>query len=299
MSDKTEFNDMPSAPPEDEDIEKQPCLIMIEGDFIGKIYALKNEITIIGRDEDAAIVLDDTQISRRHAMIECRVDGFYFSDLDSTNGCLHNRLNVHEPIKLNEGDKLALGSSIFKFGYQDEDDAKYHSKLRDMAVRDELTGIYNKRYFNDSLEKEFAFCKRNSVSLALVIFDVDDFKAVNDNWGHPAGDYTLQRLAQLVNKKTRGYDVFARYGGEEFIFLLKGETLQSTIAFAESVRVEVEGHDFFYDARKLNISISLGVAWWDGIDESTNDAEQLIEVADKYLYKAKEDGRNCVRHDSN
>lgn len=297
MSDKTEFRAVPSAQPEKERTEKRPCLIMIKGDFIGQVYELKNDVTTIGRDDEVELVLSDILISRKHALIESRADGFYFSDLGSTNGCLLNKEKVTEPTRLNEGDKIALGDVVFKFSYQDEDDAKYHMKLRNMAVKDDLTRIYNKRYFNEALEKEFNFGRRNAVGLALVIFDIDDFKEVNDNWGHPAGDYILKQLSQLIKKEIRGYDVFARYGGEEFIFLLKVKNLESAIIFAERVRVEVEKYNFYYDAKELKITISLGVSWWNG-DESISEAEELVEAVDKHLYEAKKDGRNCVRHDT-
>ena len=296
MSDSTEYIEGPAVPEEENSCVKQPCLIMIKGDFIGQVYNLKNEVTMIGRSDDVELVVSDISMSRKHAMIVRRTDGYYVSDLGSTNGCWVNRDEIKEPTKLREGDKVTLGNVVFKFSYQDEDDTQYHMLLRNMAIKDGLTRVYNKRYFSETLEKEFDFNRRNSVGLALILLDIDHFKQVNDTWGHPAGDFVLRDLAQLVEKDARGYDVFARYGGEEFIFLLRGASLEAAIALAERVRGEVEEHIFTYDGTDLKVTISLGVSWWSG-DTTYNNAEELVEATDRRLYEAKNDGRNCVRHD--
>ena len=121
---------------------------------------------------------------------------------------------VDDPLPLAEGDKVAIGHIVFKFTYQDEDDTEYHAMLRNMAIKDGLTRIYNKRYFSEVLEKECEYNRRNQVGLCVILFDIDHFKQINDTWGHPAGDCILKNLAQLIDSKARDYDVFARYGGE-------------------------------------------------------------------------------------
>lgn len=296
-SDKTEFKQEPNIQPENVAVEKRPCLIMIEGDFIGTVYELKKDVTILGRSNEAEIVLSDTLISRKHAMIEDHAGIFYYSDLGSTNGCLHNKQDVLKPTRLSEGDKIGLGNSVFKFSFHDNDDSEYHVKMRNMAVKDGLTNIYNKRYFLEMLNKEFEFNRRSATGLAMVLFDIDHFKAVNDNMGHTAGDYALKELSQLIEKQVRGYDLFARYGGEEFVFLLKGNDINSAITFAERVRIIVEQHNFNYCGQEIPLTISLGVIWWSG-NAIISNPENLIEAADKRLYQAKNSGRNCVRFDS-
>ncbi|MBT4159944.1 MAG: GGDEF domain-containing protein, partial [Gammaproteobacteria bacterium] len=257
MSDKTEYT-LSSSPTEDEeDSEKRPCLVMIRGDFIGQVYELRQDVTMIGRSDDIDLVVSDTSISRRHAMIVRREDGFFLSDLGSTNGSFVNKEQVVDPLPLSEGDKVAIGHIVFKFTYQDDDDTEYHLMLRNMAVKDGLTRIYNKRYFNEVLEKECEYNRRNQVGLCLIIFDIDHFKQINDTWGHPAGDFILKNLAQLIENEARGYDVFARYGGEEFVFLLRGAPLEAAVQLAERVRKEVEEHVFSYDDVDLKITISL------------------------------------------
>ncbi len=215
--------------------------------------------------------------------------------MDSCLSQLVNRDEVKGPTKLEEGDKIYLGDVVFKFSYQDEDDTQYHLMLRNMAIKDGLTRIYNKRFFSETLAQEFEFNRRNSIGLAIILFDIDHFKQVNDTWGHAAGDFILKNLAQLIETDARGYDVFARYGGEEFVFLLRGAPLEAAIALAERVRHKVQEHTFNYD-EDLKITISLGVSWWSG-DKTYSRPEELVAASDRRLYEAKNAGRNCVRHD--
>ncbi|XOV88987.1 MAG: diguanylate cyclase [Pseudomonadota bacterium] len=291
MAENTQYT-IPDEPEGSETpTEKRPCLIMIKGDFIGQVYELARDVTIIGRSDEVDLVISDVSISRRHAMIVNRLEGFHVSDLGSTNGTFVNRAPVVQPTPLKEGDKLTLGTVTFRFSFQDEDDTQYHVMLRNMAIRDGLTRIYNKRHFLDALEKEFDYNRRNHSGLALVMFDIDHFKTVNDAHGHPAGDFILKHMAQLIENEARGYDLFARYGGEEFVFMMRGATKDAAIALAERVRTTVERHVFDYDNRHLKITVSLGLSFWDGGDSIRSPAE-LIEAADKRLYQAKRAGRN-------
>lgn len=293
MSDKTEFTGT-AVPPEDKPEDKRPCLVMIKGDFIGQVYDLTKDVTMIGRSDDVDLVISDISISRKHAMIVHRADGFYLSDLGSTNGCWVNKDRAGQPLRMNEGDKVTLGTVVFKFSYQDDDDTQYHLMLRNMAVKDGLTRIYNKRYFTETLAKECDYNRRTNNGLALVLFDIDHFKVINDTYGHPAGDFILKHLAALVEDDARGYDVFARYGGEEFALILRGTTLDETLKLADRVRQEIAEFSFDYDDVSLKVTVSLGVAWSSGDDDIAT-VESLVAAADKRLYEAKSAGRNCVR----
>lgn len=295
MSDVTQFRTVVSHRPRSEGEDKRACLIMIKGDFIGQIHELEGESTTIGRSDDCELVLSDTRISRQHARLEFRADGFYIEDLGSTNGCWLNNERVTEPMKLYEGDKIRLDQIVFKFSYQDDDDAAYHKMMRNMAVKDDLTRIFNKRYFSESLENEFSYMKRNGSSLVLILFDIDHFKRVNDTLGHPAGDNVLKQLASLLVHGIRGYDVFARYGGEEFAFLIKGSTLDDSLVLAQRVRKMVEKHDFVYDGEVIHITVSIGVACVTAESDIEQPAD-LLSLADRCLYNAKESGRNRVCH---
>ncbi|MEM7366261.1 MAG: FHA domain-containing protein [Pseudomonadota bacterium] len=144
MADNTQFT-VHETPAPETDGEKRPCLIMIRGDFIGQVYELTKDVNMLGRGEDMDLVISDISISRRHAMIVNRVDGFHLSDLSSTNGSFVNKVEVSDPAPLREGDKVSLGNVVFKFTYQDEDDTNYHMMLRNMAIKDGLTRIFNRR----------------------------------------------------------------------------------------------------------------------------------------------------------
>lgn len=265
---------------------------MIRGDFIGQVYELQNDVTVIGRSDQADLVISDTSISRKHAKIAFVDGNFYLSDLGSMNGSLINRKPVSDPALLSDGDKVAIGHVVFKFTFQDEDDTQYHMMLRNMAIKDGLTRIYNKRYFTEVLEKECEYNRRNRVGLSIILFDIDLFKQINDTWGHPAGDYILKNLAALIENKARGYDIFARYGGEEFVILMRGASLDAAMQLAERIRQEVEAHVFTYDAVDLQVTISLGVTYWDGATDMVE--RDLIGSADRRLYEAKASGRNRV-----
>jgi two-component system cell cycle response regulator len=128
---------------------------MIKGDFIGEVYELANDVTMVGRSDEFDLTVSDLSISRRHAMNVNRAESFYVSDLGSTNGTFVNKELVGSARHLAEGDKLTLGDITFKFSYQDDDDTEYHQLLRNMAVKDGLTRIYNKRYFSGVLDKEY------------------------------------------------------------------------------------------------------------------------------------------------
>lgn len=270
---------------------KRPCLVMIRGDFVGEVYELTDDVTMIGRSDDVDLTISDASISRRHAMLVNRVEGFFVSDLGSTNGTFLNKELVNTARGLNEGDKLTLGLVTFKFTFQDEDDTEYHQLLRDMAIKDGLTRIHNKRYFMESLAKEYEYNRRNKTGLSIVMFDIDHFKQVNDTYGHPAGDLILRELAQMVETEARGYDLFARYGGEEFVFVMRGAPLEAAVGLAERVRSSIEAHEFDYDGQILKVTASLGVSYWDGGDNITC-PDQIVEAVDKYLYQAKNSGRN-------
>ena len=272
---------------------KRPCLVMIRGDFVGEVYELDADVKMVGRSDEVDLTISDSSISRRHAMIVKRQEGFFVSDLGSTNGTFVNRELVSTARRLNEGDKLTLGFVTFKFTFQDQDDTEYHQLLRNMAVKDGLTRVYNKRYFLESLAKEYEFNLRNQAGLSIVMFDIDHFKAVNDTYGHPAGDAILKDLTKLVETEARGYDLFARYGGEEFVFLMRGAPLEAAVGFAERVRGSIEAHDFEYEGVTLKVTTSLGVSYWDGGKEVTC-PEQLVQQVDEQLYKAKNGGRNRI-----
>lgn len=165
-------------------------------------------------------------------------------------------------------------------------------KLAEMSVRDELTGLYNRRYFQEALDREVSGAKRYAHDLALCIIDLDHFKQINDTRGHLCGDQVLREFGRLLEDSIRHYDVGCRYGGEEFAVILPDTSLPKAESLCERFRKRVKYHEFTYEELTLRITISIGVASRP-IDAETTD-RQLVDAADKALYQAKRQGRDQV-----
>ena len=159
-----------------------------------------------------------------------------------------------------------------------------------MTIIDALTGIHNKRFLLEFLDRELARSARYRRPLALLMFDLDHFKSINDHLGHLAGDYTLRELASCVKDAIRKEELFARYGGEEFAVVLPETSRERGGEVAERLRLLVEQHRFGYEGHPYQLTISLGVAAIEG-DESLSPTD-LIRHADQNLFLAKKAGRN-------
>ncbi|MBA3457527.1 MAG: GGDEF domain-containing protein, partial [Deltaproteobacteria bacterium] len=171
-------------------------------------------------------------------------------------------------------------------------ESAYHEAIHNMAIQDGMTGIHNKRYFLEFLEREIAVCVRHGHPLTLVMFDVDHFKKVNDSAGHLAGDAVLKDLTGRIKPRIRREDLFARYGGEEFACVLPSTALPGGIVFAEHLRTLIEERPTMFDAQEIKFTISLGVTTLHR--ETGVDPSMLIKRADENLYAAKRSGRNKV-----
>ena len=170
-----------------------------------------------------------------------------------------------------------------------------NDKLRELAIRDELTGLYNHRYFQDQLEYEINRSERHNHMLSLLLLDIDFFKAINDTYGHPAGDYVLKQLSKLMKSLVRQCDVVARYGGEEFSIILPETGTVGAKVLAQRVRRGVEQHSFVYQEQEIKVTISIGIASND-MSEDTMKRAELIARSDQSLYRAKNEGRNRVAY---
>ncbi len=164
-------------------------------------------------------------------------------------------------------------------------------KIQQLAITDDLTGIYNKRYFKQAFAKEFERAKRYNVPLSLMMMDLDFFKRINDKYGHQLGDVVLSEFAALVLEMTRSTDIFARYGGEEFSLILPHTPLNSSIEIAERIRNRVETYAFPGEEFTIHCTVSIGLAQ---NKEEFQSPDELIATADMNLYKAKTKGRNMV-----
>lgn len=165
--------------------------------------------------------------------------------------------------------------------------------LQDMANKDPLTGLFNKRFINDELKRQFDAAKTTGEPMAVIMMDIDHFKKVNDTYGHPCGDHVLKTLSAIFLAKSRDINVVGRYGGEEFIIIGPISDHKSSLYFAERIRMVVESTPFFYENKEFKITISAGVCVW---NSKIKDAKTMIKLADDALYTAKKSGRNCVKN---
>ncbi len=171
---------------------------------------------------------------------------------------------------------------------------KANEQLRQLSFQDGLTGLYNRRYFDDFLAREFKRALRNQTSLALIMIDIDFFKSYNDRFGHQKGDECLRRIAATFALVIhRSHDLIARYGGEEFAVVLPETDIQGAMAVAENLRRRVEQLNLSHPGSPYGVvTISEGVAA--AVPQAGDQAEKLLEAADAALYHAKRAGRNRV-----
>ncbi|NBD08009.1 MULTISPECIES: GGDEF domain-containing protein [Corallococcus] len=267
------------------------CLVQIHGPELGKKYVLEETEFTIGRDQHNHIVVDLDNVSRRHARIWGRQGKMFVEDLQSTNGTYLNDREVLQAQPLRSGDLVKVGGSIFKFLDGDNIETQYHETIYTLTIADGLTGINNKRYFLEYLEREMGRSHRYQRTLSLMMFDIDHFKQINDVHGHLAGDYVLRELAQSIKRLVRREQCFARYGGEEFAIVMPEDGPDKARLFAEKIRKLVEDKRFLFEDKDIPVTISLGVA---EVASEMSEPSQFIKVADANLYKAKKSGRNRV-----
>jgi two-component system cell cycle response regulator len=270
------------------------CLVVIytkEPGLLGKRFVLDVGTTRLGRGADNQVVLEGDSVSRRHAHVERRRDEWWLVDDNSTNGTYVNEEQVDREVLLRNGDRIKVGPTIVKFLSGADAEAKYHEEIYRMTIVDGLTQIHNKRYFQEALDREVLRARRHERDLAVVMFDIDFFKRINDQFGHLAGDHVLRELARVVQSRIRRDEVFARYGGEEFVIVLPETPLEGAASLAENLRSRVEAHAFVFQGEAIRVTISMGCAVLIDADKA---GAELVQRADEKLYEAKRSGRNRV-----
>jgi two-component system, cell cycle response regulator len=273
---------------------RDACLIHIypTGPNMGRRYPLATDTFTIGRGDDCELKILDSSVSRRHAQVEMKTDGYFVSDMASTNGTFLNDRPADSTTKLNDGDYLRVGNCLFRFLAGGNVEAHYHEEIYRLTIIDALTQTYNVRYFNEFLEREITRCVRHERPLSLLMFDIDRFKSLNDTHGHLCGDFVLRELSHRVKDVARKEDLFARYGGEEFACVLVETQETQAVEVAERIRSAIADTPFKFEQITLQLTVSVGVSCTVGKGQIT--MTNLIEFADANLYKAKNEGRNRV-----
>jgi diguanylate cyclase (GGDEF)-like protein/PAS domain S-box-containing protein len=165
-------------------------------------------------------------------------------------------------------------------------------RLRDQSVRDPLTGLFNRRYLEESLGRELIRAERQNTMVSLIMGDIDHFKNVNDTYGHPAGDKVLKVCGELIRKNCRGSDIYCRYGGEEFLMVCLDMTSEKAYERAEQLRMAISDMQIIFEGAVIKVTASFGIASYPQHGDTDN---ALISAADNALYGAKNAGRNQVK----
>lgn len=272
-----------------------PALVCLVGptEAVGKQWLITKPDMTIGRSSDCDIYIADASLSRSHAKIMQAGFDVVIMDMNSTNKTSVND-QVAQPMvqkKLQNSDRIKAGNVIFKFLEKGSIEIIANQKTLEKAQKDALTGAYSKGALLEKAPELIQRAKNLGEPLSVITFDIDFFKKINDGFGHPGGDYVLRELGKLIQAKlVRANDYFARFGGEEFVTLLQATNLKTASEVAERVRQTVEAHEFIFEARKVPVTISIGVSQIIGTDTW----ETVYDRADKALYQSKQSGRNKV-----
>jgi diguanylate cyclase (GGDEF)-like protein len=269
----------------------QACVVVIYGPDLGRREPLARTTFEIGRSARCDLSIEQESVSRHHARITWVHGSHAIEDLGSTNGTFVGETRVRERTPLKHGDQIKVGRSILKYMAGDDLETNYHEEIYRIMTVDALTQTYNRRYFDEALEREHNRGRRYKRDLSLIVFDIDHFKRINDEHGHVAGDQVLAQLAIAVKQRLRAQDIFARIGGEEFAVLLPEVPLAGARAVADKIRRIVEGVVVPYGPLELQATVSCGVAM---LDEKEDSPQALLKQADLRLYEAKNGGRNRV-----
>lgn len=163
-------------------------------------------------------------------------------------------------------------------------------QVKDMALKDALTGLANRAYFEKLFNQEFENTKRFKRNLSLIMLDADKFKSINDHYGHMAGDIVLQRLASILNQTVRHEDIVSRYGGDEFVLILPKTNIDAAMEIAERIRLAVEENTLTMDNLDIQFTTSIGVVQY----SNESNSSELLKKADKAMYRSKHSGGNTV-----
>lgn len=269
-------------------------LVVLQGAEIGRRFPLRRNEVVLGRGEEADILLRSKEISREHARIRTLRVGseilYRLTDLESTNHVFVNGDRVDVRL-LEDGDKIHLGDVVVKFELHDAIDAEFHDEIRNRIEYDDLTGLLTYQSFRTALEWELERNANSATGCAVVMMDLDDFKKLNDTYGHLAGSFVLEKVGELICANVRHFDVAARYGGEEFVAYLPETEAAEAYTAADRLRRVLAETSFPHRDREIRLTISMGVSHF---PEDGADLESLVQKADERLYRAKADGKNRV-----
>ena len=280
---------------QDEMEEEFGCLELIRGpaSLMGLYWKIDQAKLNIGRSRFCQVHIPDSSVSKHHLTARLLKDGrIGLTDHKSTNGTYINeqQLIPEKEHPLNDNDLIIFGNITLKFLNRSNPEIPSVKDNFKRSYTDSLTGVGNRRLLTARAPDMFLHSQKNDQALSVIVFDIDHFKKVNDQYGHLAGDYILKEIAQLSRACFRSQDLFVRSGGEEFCIVLDSsiETAKSSV---QRMRKKIANHIFKYEDTVIPVTVSAGAAMRSSTDENW---KTVYERADKALYKAKNTGRNKV-----
>lgn len=268
-------------------------LLELVGAEPGAVFRVVASGASLGRAESGGLVFRDATVSTVHASVHVGNGVVSIEDRSSRNGTFVNEMRITTRAQLTDGDYVRLGSTLLKFCMMDQLEEGVLRNLFELARRDPLTGLYNRRYFDERLRSEFSFARRHGALLGLLFIDIDRFKQVNDASGHGTGDVVLRLVADSVQRLMRPEDVLSRYGGDEFIAILRTTSLRNLQILGTRVCRRIEGLVPDGARRGCSVTVSVGVSQL-GAERGYESGQALVAAADAALYAAKAQGGNRV-----
>ena len=273
--------------------EKSSALLLAtRGQNIGQRYDLQSfkASYSIGRDAECDIAIEDDSVSRKHCQLRWIEDDWFVEDLKSMNGTFVNGHRI-DRAPLRSNDLIKTGSAIFRFLRHENIEHAFHGAIYQLAVFDALTELHNRRYFEEFLNREFSRAKRHDRYLALMLFDIDHFSAINETYGAITGDHVLRSIGEKLGQRIRREELIARYSADCFALVLPETTLDGAKKFSEIIRHTMEISIFEFDGVKVPTTVSVGIGFYHSEMKSTDDLKAEAESA---LFRAKRNGRNQV-----
>lgn len=272
----------------------EPALILLEGDLPGQVFRLRPGRQVIGRRPECDIRVRERAVSGIHAEVVRVRDTVTINDLASTNGTLVNGVRIRTAVPLMQGNLLKLGNCVFRY-VDSLLEVEFTEALHARGITDALTAAYNKSY----LVARLGFLidtAAQSRPVSVIAFDFDQFKQINDQFGHAAGDHILRETSALIASAfVRPADLFARMGGEEFVIVLPDTPVEQAHEVAEKIRSMFEEKTFAFAGSTICLTASFGVC---AATSSVEQPEALLARADELLYRSKREGRNRVTNDT-
>jgi len=275
---------------------RRPCLILYSGVDAGLPFDLDPGTVLLGRSIDAQLHVDSPGVSRQHAELQVGEDDVLLRDLGSSNGTFVNEARISAPVRLDNGDLIRVGLLVFRFYERQSLEAALHDRIYRSATVDNCTEVFNRRYLFDTLKREMRLARRYQRPLAVICYDLDHFKTVNDRYGHAAGDAVLKNSAALLRASQHGVGVLGRLGGEEFAVVLPHAGIEQALEVAERGRQAIAEHAFAISMSGTGPAthrqtVSAGVAM---LTSEMAEVTELLAAADHKLYASKHAGRNRV-----